>query len=70
MKHALTGSTGDGHVYRNWYAASKGHHSEYALKSLVSKGLMKVGRVYCDGNYYHCTESGSAFVGLHLPDNA
>jgi hypothetical protein len=70
ITHTLTGSSPDGRVYRNYFAASKGHHDEHILKRLVEKEAMKTGQPYGDqpGGFYYCaTEAGASAVGLHLP---
>lgn len=69
LVHSLTGS-GDGEVYRNYFAAERGHHDMPHLQRLLALGLMTKGRSYSEdhqGYYYHCTEAGAAAVGLHLP---
>ncbi|HEX5520399.1 MAG TPA: hypothetical protein VFX29_01840 [Longimicrobiaceae bacterium] len=67
--HTLTGSHPNGKVYRNYYAAGPGHHSEQHLGRLCDLGLMRRGRTFNDGQdqYYHCTQAGAAAVGLALP---
>lgn len=68
LMHTLTGSSGKRKSYRNYYAASKGHHSMQELEQLVEKGAMVRGHEYGDeGHYYHCTEAGATAVGLSLP---
>jgi hypothetical protein len=68
MTHTLTGSNGKARSHRNFFAASKGHHSMSELETLVNSGFMIVGEKYGEnGNYYHCTESGAKAVGLKLP---
>ena len=72
LMHTLTGSSRDGKVYRNYFAAGPGHHDEKHLHRLCDLGLMKRGRKFNEGRdqYYHCTESGAAVVGLALPTDA
>lgn len=67
LRHSLTGGN-DVAPYRNYYAASRGHHSEDILLALVERGLMERGHTWgTDGAYYHVTEAGAAAIGLHLP---
>jgi|GEM_PF-1482220 len=66
--HTLTGSSQNGEVYRNYFAACEGHHDMQALTELVASGLMRRGNAYDkDGHYYHCTQAGAEAVSLHLP---
>ena len=68
LTHALTGSSGERTSYRNYYAASKGHHATQELEALVEKGMMERGSKYRDdGFYFHCTDAGAKAVGLRLP---
>lgn len=73
IHHSLTGSNPLWGVYRNYFAARKGHHSEPELKSLVEKKAMHTGKKY-DGEkglfYYHVTAEGARAAGLHLPTDA
>ena len=66
LVHTLTGSNDQG-VYRNWFAATADHHYMDSIKRLTAAGLMRRGKKYCDGFYYHCTALGAAAVGLRLP---
>lgn len=66
ISHSLTGGSGKP-PHRNWFAASKGHHSERDLRILVVFGMMRIGAPYRDGNYYHVTPRGARCAGLTLP---
>lgn len=69
LVHSLTGS-GDGKVYRNYFAASPGHDDLPHIRRLLARGFMVKGRCYSnDGQsyYYHCTAAGAAAIGLQLP---
>lgn len=69
LRHTLTGSSGTDEVYRNYFAASEGHHDMPALTRLVMAGLMYVGEAVPGqgSRYYHCTAQGARAVGLHAP---
>lgn len=67
IRHTLTGSSGKGEVYRNYFAAAPGHHDWATLEELVMAGLMRVGdRITADSEsrYFHCTAAGAHAVGL------
>jgi hypothetical protein len=69
LRHTLTGSSGTDEVYRNYFAASDGHHDMPALTRLVMHGLMYVGEIVPGSTslYYHCTAQGAMAIGLHAP---
>lgn len=69
LRHALTGSSGNDVVYRNYFAAGDGHDDMPALTRLVMNGLMYVGNAVpgSGSRYFHCTANGARAVGLHAP---
>lgn len=69
LRHALTGSSGEDIVYRNYFAACEGNQDWSALIELVACGLMVVGRRVPgrSSRYFHCTHAGAMAVGLWLP---
>jgi hypothetical protein len=67
LTHTLTGSSRDGKVYRNYFAARP---DEPSLNRLCDAGFMRRGRKFDDCQYFHCTEAGAAAVGLRLPQDA
>ena len=70
LVHTLTGSKPSRKVYRNFFAADQGHNDMEHIARLVEMGLMIKGKMFnSDGNYFHCTNSGAAIVGLQLMEN-
>lgn len=71
LQHTIGVTQQNHEPYRNHYLAGDGHHSNSALKELVTAGYMTAQQapaMWGDGTVYCCTPKGSALAISSLPE--